>query len=111
VFEPMSRPRMGSLRFLEQGVDVVGIKRLEVLRWATVSGGLLTRIDDPGLVRQGYWADVAGVDGNPSVDITLLQTLAKIKMAMRPDAPWWTGRAPLAEGEHSFSQSRNGSWV
>ena len=55
-------------------VDVVGIPALDVLRWATVNGArLMGRADELGSLRPGMLADLLVVDGDPSVDISVLQ--------------------------------------
>ena len=55
-------------------VDVVGIPALDVLRWATVNGArLMGRADELGSLRPGMLADLLVVDGDPSVDVSVLQ--------------------------------------
>ncbi len=47
---------------------------LDVLRWATKNGAeLMGRADDLGTIEAGKLADLLVVDGDPSVDIEILQ--------------------------------------
>jgi imidazolonepropionase-like amidohydrolase len=54
-------------------VDHAGIPPLEVLRWATRNGRELMGVEGIGTVEAGNLADLVVVNGDPSVDITLLQ--------------------------------------
>jgi imidazolonepropionase-like amidohydrolase len=59
---------------LELYVRDCGIAPVDVIRWATANGAaLLGRPDDLGLVEAGRRADLIVVDGDPLVDITVLQ--------------------------------------
>jgi len=54
-------------------VEDAGLDPLAVLRWATVNGAALTgRSDDLGTVAPGKLADLLVIDGDPSVDISVL---------------------------------------
>lgn len=54
-------------------VRYAGVPALEVLRWATRNGGaLFGRPDKLGTIEPGKYADLVVVDGDPSVDIELL---------------------------------------
>jgi imidazolonepropionase-like amidohydrolase len=58
---------------LEAYVKKLGIPPLEVLRWATRNGAELSgRGHDLGLVEAGRIADLVVVDGDPSVDMSVL---------------------------------------
>ena len=59
-------------------VEQVGISPLDVIRWATKYGGEMTGIADLGTIEAGKLADMVIVDGDPSVDITLLQNPERI---------------------------------
>ena len=59
-------------------VEQVGISPLDVIRWATRYGGEMTGIADLGTLEPGKLADMVIVDGDPSVDITLLQQPERI---------------------------------
>ena len=59
----------------------VGIKPLDVLRWATHNGARLSG-EKVGEVREGLLADLVVVDGDPSTDITLLERPESIKAVM-----------------------------
>ncbi|HMM76060.1 MAG TPA: amidohydrolase family protein [Gammaproteobacteria bacterium] len=93
-------------RDLEHMVNLFGLKPWEALRaatayggeaWAGESGELLGRVKD------GYLADLIMVDGDPLVDLTLLQDRSKILMVMkdgqfhrRPPPPAQHGRRSKA---------------
>ncbi len=72
---------------LEFYVKQVGIPALDVIRWSTKNGGeLLGGAVKTGLVRAGYYADLLVVDGDPSVDIALLQNKAKVRAILKGGA-------------------------
>jgi imidazolonepropionase-like amidohydrolase len=72
---------------LEFYVKTGGMKPLDVLRWATKNGGELLGGHIPtGQVREGYYADLLVVDGDPSVDIALLQNPTKLKAILKGGA-------------------------
>jgi len=59
---------------MEVYVRDAGIAPLDVLRWATVHGAeLMGRGHELGRIAPGFLADLLVVDGDPSVDITVLQ--------------------------------------
>jgi imidazolonepropionase-like amidohydrolase len=62
---------------LEFYVKTVGVAPLDVLRWATKHGGELMGLP-VGTVADGRLADLLVVDGDPSVDIAVLQDRAKL---------------------------------
>ncbi len=69
---------------LEAYVKGAGIPALEVLTWATRNGAeLLGMKDDLGTIETGKLADLLVVDGDPSVDITLLQNRANLHVVMK----------------------------
>jgi len=54
-------------------VQLLNFTPLEAIRAATELGGQMMGCSDLGLIRAGYLADLLLVDGDPSVDVTLLQ--------------------------------------
>jgi imidazolonepropionase-like amidohydrolase len=59
---------------LEVYVNDVGIPALDVIRWATKNGSvLMQQADELGTIETGKIADLLIVDGDPSVDITVLK--------------------------------------
>ena len=69
-------------------VDDAGIDALDVLRWATRHGGALV---DPasgrGVVREGVCADLLVVDGDPSVDVRILENPAHLLAIVKDGVP------------------------
>lgn len=59
-------------------VEQVGVSPVDVIRWATKYGGEMTGIPDLGTIEPGKLADIVIVDGDPSVDIRVLQDLNRI---------------------------------
>ncbi len=69
---------------LEFYVKQVGIPALDVIRWSTKHGGeLLGGAIKTGMVRDGYYADLLVVDGDPSADIALLQNGTKVSAIVK----------------------------
>ena len=68
---------------LELFVEWFGFTPGEALRTATEVGGKLMGIDNLGLVREGYLADLLLVEGDPTTDITILQDPARLSMIMK----------------------------
>jgi imidazolonepropionase-like amidohydrolase len=64
-------------------IEHASIPTLEVLRWATVNGGVLVGLSDLGRIEEGYLADLVVVDGDPSTDITVLGSTEGICAVMR----------------------------
>jgi imidazolonepropionase-like amidohydrolase len=59
---------------LEVYVNDVGIPALDVIRWATKNGSvLMQQAEDLGTIETGKIADLLIVDGDPSLDITVLK--------------------------------------
>jgi imidazolonepropionase-like amidohydrolase len=68
-------------------VDEVGIAPLDVLRWATVNGAaLMGRADDLGSVEAGKLADLLVVEGDPSVDISVLSDPSNVLAVLKGGA-------------------------
>lgn len=70
---------------LEFYVKQVGIAPLDVLRWATSNGGRLSGLP-VGVVEPGRYADLLVVDGDPSVDVAVLQDAAKLRAILKGGA-------------------------
>jgi imidazolonepropionase-like amidohydrolase len=69
---------------LEFYVKHVGIPALDVIRWSTKNGGeLLGGAVKTGMIRAGYYADLLVVDGDPSLDIALLQSREKVRAVVK----------------------------
>ena len=61
-----------------------GASPLDVIRWATVNGAaLLGMSDDLGTIEKGRLADLLVVDGDPTVDITVLQDRERLLGIMK----------------------------
>jgi imidazolonepropionase-like amidohydrolase len=65
-------------RELSLYVERAGIDSLEVLRWATRNGGGLAAIKDLGTLGTGKLADLIILSGDPSRDISLLESKTNI---------------------------------
>ena len=77
-------PNGTNARDLEHFVTHFGYTPAEALTAATMFGGqLMGRGDELGLVREGYLADLLLVDGDPVVDIAILQNRARLQMIMK----------------------------
>jgi imidazolonepropionase-like amidohydrolase len=69
---------------LEFYVKHVGVKPLDVLRWATKNGAeAMGRGHELGTVAPGKLADLVVVDGDPSVDIAVLQDEKKLLAVLK----------------------------
>ena len=69
---------------LEFYVKQVGVPALDVIRWSTKHGGeLLGGHVKTGMLREGYYADLLVVDGDPSADIALLQSKDKLRAIVK----------------------------
>ncbi len=77
-YNPVGR----NARDLELFVDQFGFTAREALAAATGEGGAL--MDLPvGLIREGYWADLLLVDGDPTGDVRLLQDKSRLHAIMK----------------------------
>ena len=77
-------PHGGYGKELELYVTHAGLSALEVLTWATRNGAELMGMGDTlGTIEAGKLADILVVDGDPSVDITVLQDLDKLLAIMK----------------------------
>lgn len=69
---------------LEVYVRHAGITPLEVIKWATVHGAAMMGMsEDLGTIEQGKLADLLIVDGDPTLDITVLQDQSRITGIMK----------------------------
>jgi imidazolonepropionase-like amidohydrolase len=77
-------PHGTNAKDLEYFVKYVGMSTMEALLSATAWGGPMMRMGDTlGQVREGYYADLLLVDGDPLADITVLQDKARILAVMK----------------------------
>ena len=73
---------------MELYVKHFGISPLEVIQWATVNGAELRGTEDElGTLSEGKLADLIVVDGDPSVDIAVLQDPDCLLMIMKGGEP------------------------
>jgi imidazolonepropionase-like amidohydrolase len=70
-------------RDLEWFVELLGYTATEALVAATRLGGELMGREPLGQVRPGYLADLLLVDGDPTVDVRLLQDHEKLRIVMK----------------------------
>ncbi|MCP4006023.1 MAG: amidohydrolase family protein [bacterium] len=69
---------------MEFYVKHFGISPLEIIRWATVNGAELEGVtDELGTVEEGKLADLLVVNGDPSVDISVLRDPQNLRMIMK----------------------------
>ena len=69
---------------LEYFVDLLGMSPMEALQAGTMYGGQIMGMgDELGLVREGYLADLLLVDGDPSVDVRILQDRSRLLAIMK----------------------------
>lgn len=69
---------------LEYFVDMIGMSPMEALQAGTRYGGEIMGMgDELGLVREGYLADLLLVDGDPSVDVRVLQDKSRLLAIMQ----------------------------
>jgi imidazolonepropionase-like amidohydrolase len=71
-------------RDLEHFVNLFGYSAEAALSAATFFGGQMMRKIGPlGLIQKGYLADLILIDGNPLVDVSILQNKDRICMVMQ----------------------------
>ena len=79
-FNPLGR----NARDLELWVRHFGYSASEVLHSATALGGeLMGRPDELGRIKPGYLADLLLIDGDPTQDVTILQSVRSLKAIMK----------------------------
>lgn len=82
-YNPIGR----NARDLQLFVDLFGYTPTETLVAATKLGGeLMGRGEKIGQLKPGYFADLLVVDGDPTVDIAILQDKARLSMIMKDGA-------------------------
>ena len=82
-YNPIGR----NARDLKLFVDLLGFSPIEALVAATRLGGeLMGRGDLLGQVKAGYLADLLVVDGDPTMDVVVLQDRAKLLAIMKDGA-------------------------
>lgn len=75
-------PNGRNARDLEHFVTYFGYSPYEALSAATMLGGQLMGLE-VGLVREGYFADLLLVDGDPTTDVAILQDKSRLVMIMK----------------------------
>ncbi len=97
-------------REMQVFVDELGLTPLEAIRCATATNSLAMRMEgELGIIAPGYRADVLVVDGDPSVDVSVLADRSNLRAVISRGEPVdlarpWPQRSPLP-GE------RVGSWA
>jgi len=77
-------PHGTNAKDLEYFVKYVGMSTMEALLSATAWGGPMMKMDKTiGYIREGCFADILLVDGDPLADITVLQDKARILAVMK----------------------------
>ena len=77
-------PHGTNAKDLEYFVKYVGMSNMEALLSATAWGGPMMRMGKVlGYIREGYLADILLIDGDPLVDITVLQDKSRIMAVMK----------------------------
>jgi len=77
-------PHGTNAKDLEYFVKYLGMSSMEALLSATAWGGPIMRMGDTlGQIREGFYADLLLVDGDPLADITVLQDKARILAVMK----------------------------
>jgi imidazolonepropionase-like amidohydrolase len=80
----LSLPHGAYASELEFYVKDLGVAPLDVLRWATRNGAeAMGRGHELGSVAAGKLADLVVVDGDPSIDIAVLQSPEKIRAVLK----------------------------
>ena len=83
-FGTIYTPHGDYARELEVYVRDAGVSPLEVIKWATKNGAELMGMGDRlGTIEVGKLADLLVVDGDPTVDITVLQDKDRLLGIMR----------------------------
>ncbi|MGV0680699.1 amidohydrolase family protein [Mycolicibacterium fortuitum] len=76
-------PIGNNARDLQHFVEMLGMSPAEVLMTVTKWGGELMAIDQLGLLREGWLADVILIDGDPLEDIRILQDRDNIVLVVK----------------------------
>ena len=92
-------PHGTNAKDLEYFVKYLGMSSMEALLSATAWGGPIMRMGDTlGQIREGFFADLLLVDGDPLADITVLQDKARL-LAVMKDGEFH--RAPPVRTSHA----------
>ena len=92
-------PHGTNAKDLEYFVKYLGMSSMEALLSATAWGGPIMRMGDTlGQIREGFFADLLLVDGDPLADITVLQDKARILAVMKDGE---LHRAPQARSQRT----------
>ena len=92
-------PHGTNAKDLEYFVKYLGMSPMEALLSATAWGGPIMRMGDTlGQIREGFFADLLLVDGDPLADITVLQDKARL-LAVMKDGEFH--RAPQARSQRT----------
>jgi imidazolonepropionase-like amidohydrolase len=77
-------PHGTNAKDLESFVKLIGMSTTEALLAATAWGGPMMRMGDTlGQIKEGFFADILLIDGDPLADITVLQHKDKILAVMK----------------------------
>ena len=95
-------PHGTNAKDLEYFVKYVGMSTMEALLSATAWGGPMMKMGKTiGYIREGCFADILLIDGDPLADITVLQDKARI-LAVMKDGQFH--RAPAVRGARSTTR-------
>jgi len=88
-------PMGQNARDIEHFVRYFGYAPVEALRCATIIGAQLMGLDgELGYIREGYLADLLLVRGDPTQDVSLLQSQDDLVMIMKEGQMWKDPRRP-----------------
>ena len=91
-------PHADAAKELEVYVRHAGVSPLEVIRWATKHGAELMGMGaELGVIATGKLADLLVIDGDPTVDITVLQDEARILAVMKGGKLYKDSLPPVAK--------------
>lgn len=77
-------PHGTNAKDLEYFVDMVGFSPMEAIQAATMYGGQIMGMgDELGMIKEGYLADILLVDGDPLMDVRILQDRSRIAAIMK----------------------------
>lgn len=77
-------PHGTNAKDLEYFVDMIGFSPMEALQAATKYGGQIMEMgDELGMIKEGYLADLLLVDGDPLMDVRVLQDKSRLVAIMK----------------------------
>jgi imidazolonepropionase-like amidohydrolase len=94
-------PQGTNAKDLELFVKLFGYGHGEALLCATKTGGEIMGMADLGQIRAGFLADLLLVDGDPSQDVSLLQSKDRLLAIMKDGAFHKRPRVALAGGRQA----------